>query len=87
MHNAMTDSYPIDNLSNIKCCVPFWSSSGDISRSLDDRRQYKDSQVESLVYHLLQSVNIYVGDIFFKGYPLVTLEESSTTNGPDRLIF
>ena len=53
----------------INCCVPFWSNSDDISCSLGDGRQYWDNQVESLVYHLLQSVNVYVSDQFFKGYP------------------
>jgi hypothetical protein len=41
-----------------------------------------DSQAELLVYHLLQSINVYVGDLFFKGYPLATSERSSTTFGP-----
>jgi hypothetical protein len=60
MHNVMIDSYPMDNLSNIKCCVFILSNGDGIHCSLDDGRQYWDSQVESLVYHLLQSVNVYV---------------------------
>jgi hypothetical protein len=38
MHNAMIDSYPTDNLSNIKCYLPFLSNGDDIRFSLDDRR-------------------------------------------------
>jgi hypothetical protein len=70
MRNVMIDSYPTDNLSNIKCCVSFLSNGDEICCSLDDGHQYWDSQVESLVYHLLQSVNVYVRDLVFKGYPL-----------------
>jgi hypothetical protein len=70
MHNVTIDSHPTDNLSNIKCCVSFLSNRDEIPCSLDDGRQYWDSQVELLVYHLLQYVNVYVGDLFFKGYPL-----------------
>jgi len=61
--------HPTDNLSNFKCCIPFWSNGDDISCSLDDRCHYRDSQVGSLVYHLLQSVYVPVNDLFFKGYP------------------
>jgi hypothetical protein len=46
---------------------------------LDGQHHYKDSQAESLVYHLLQSANVYVGNLFFKGYPLVASGRSPTT--------
>jgi hypothetical protein len=81
MHNVMIDSHPIDNWSNIKCCVSFLSNRDDIPCLLDDGRQYWDSQVESLGYHILQSVKVYVGDLFFKVILLATSEGHSTTFG------
>jgi hypothetical protein len=68
----MIESYPTDDLSNIKCCVSFVSNRDAILCSLGGGHQYWNNEVESLVYHLLQSVNVYVGDLFFffKGYPL-----------------
>jgi hypothetical protein len=43
MHNAIIDSHPTDNLSNIKCCVPFLSNRDEILCSLDVVRQYLDN--------------------------------------------
>ena len=66
-------SYPTNNLSNIKCCVPFWSNENDISFSLDDRCHYRDSQVGSLAYHLLQSVYALIVTIVGKSADLELL--------------
>jgi hypothetical protein len=82
MYSVMIDSYLTDNLSNLKCCASSWSNGVDISCPLDDWRQHRDSQVESLVYHLLQSVNVHVGDYSSEVILLATLRGSSTTIGP-----
>jgi hypothetical protein len=43
LRNVTIDSYPIDDLSNIKCCVSFLSNRDEIRCSLDDVRQYWDN--------------------------------------------
>ena len=64
---VMIDACSTDNLSNIKCWVSFWFDEDDSWCSLNAHRHCRDSEILSLVYHLLQSVNFYVSDLFFKG--------------------
>ena len=63
----MIDACSTDNLSNIKCWVSFWFDEDDPCCSLNDHYHCKDSEILSLVYHLLQSVSFCVSDLFFKG--------------------
>ena len=76
---VMIDACPTDNLSNIMCHVSFWFGVDDPCCSLNDHCYCRDSQIVSLVYHLLQSVNVYVSDPFFKGNPLCNIIGSSPT--------
>jgi hypothetical protein len=79
MHNVTINSYPMDNLSNHLVLGAPCDSTGMtyIAQSMTDVVQ--GHLGESLVYHLLQSVNVYVDDCPSKVILLATSGGRSTT--------